>query len=389
VWDVQNNGKTKLYGSYARYYENIPQDINIRAFGGEVVCFCYNYSASAANILPDPTAPRSSSLLGGAEPVDPNLKGQYINEVQGGFEYEVAKNLALGIKGTYRNLGRVIEDFLVPSSGEYFIANPAEGTLGKSLAFYDQVPGHTAPSPAAERKQLAFELTAKKRFSDNWQFLASYVWNKLEGNYDGTFQNSTGQLDPNINSAFDYADFLVNAYGRLSAERQHQLKFDGSYQFKGTLDGLNVGLSTYYFSGLPTTAYGYSFAYANWEYYLTPRGSLPRGPSQWESNIHLNYPVKVGNKQHLNLIMDAFNLFNRQAITTLDQRYNLVQNGPCGGIPTALCNGDGGLATQGNSLTPAGQISNPSATAVNPDFLKKGTSFTLPRSIRFGVRFSF
>ena len=29
--------------------------------------------------------------------------------------------------------------------------------------------------------------------------------------------------------------------GPLSAERQHQFKFDGSYQFSGALDGLNVG----------------------------------------------------------------------------------------------------------------------------------------------------
>ncbi len=91
----------------------------------------------------------------------------------GGFEYEVAPNLALGAKFTYRKLGRVIEDFLVPSEGSYFIANPSEGTLGKELAFYDGVTH--APAPAAERKNYSFELNARKRFSNNWQFLASYV----------------------------------------------------------------------------------------------------------------------------------------------------------------------------------------------------------------------
>ena len=62
--------------------------------------------------------------------------------------------------------------------------------------------------------------------------MASYVWSRLEGNYDGTFQVSTGQLDPNINSAYDYADFLVNADGRLSNDRTHTLKFDGSYELQ-------------------------------------------------------------------------------------------------------------------------------------------------------------
>src|SRR5207245_8786913 len=150
-----------------------------------------------------------------------------------------------------------------------------QGTLGQTMGFDDFV--STAPAPKAQRMADTVEVVGTKRFSHNWQFLASYVWQKLEGNYDGTFQNSTGQLDPNINSAFDYADFLVNAQGLLTAERRHQIKFDGSYQFKGALDGLNVGLSTYWYSGLPLNAYGYSFAYSNWEYYLAPRGSVGRG----------------------------------------------------------------------------------------------------------------
>ncbi len=56
------------------------------------------------------------------------------------------------------------------------------------------------------------------------------MFSKLEGNYDGTFQASTGQLDPNINSAFDYADFLVNADGKLSNDRTVQFKLFGIYE---------------------------------------------------------------------------------------------------------------------------------------------------------------
>ena len=157
----------------------------------------------------------------------------------------------------------MIEDFLVPASGEYFIANPGEGTLGQSLGFYDGV--STAPAPKAERKNTSIELTLRKRFNKNWQGMASYVYSKLEGNYDGTFQNSTGQLDPNINSAFDYADFMVNGQGQLSNQHKNQLKFDGSYVLTGgALDGLNFGGAFHWYSGLPLTAYGYSFAYQNW-----------------------------------------------------------------------------------------------------------------------------
>ena len=122
------------------------------------------------------------------------------------------------------------------------------------------------------------------------------MFSKLEGNYDGTFQNSTGQLDPNINSAFDYADFLVNAQGQLSNEHKHQLKLDGSYSLdrrRARRPELRRRRST----GIracrsPRTAT--RFAYANWEYYLTPRGSLGYGPSDYEADVHVGYPIKFG-----------------------------------------------------------------------------------------------
>ena len=147
-------------------------------------------------------------------PVDPNLKGQYIDELLGGYEYEIAPNLAVGIKGTYRKLGRVIEDMLaVPITGDYIITNPGSG-IGRESGFYDYE--HTVVVPKAKRTYKGVEVSANKRFSNNYQFIASYLWSRLEGNYDGTFQVSTGQLDPNINSAYDYADFLVNNSGLLS-----------------------------------------------------------------------------------------------------------------------------------------------------------------------------
>ena len=48
---------------------------------------------------------------------------------------------------------------------------------------------------------------------------------------------------------------------------------------RGALSGLNLGLSTRWISGFPLNAYGHSFLYANWEYYLVPRGWAGRGPS--------------------------------------------------------------------------------------------------------------
>jgi hypothetical protein len=272
----------------------------------------------------------------------------------------------------------------VIESGEYFIANPGQG-IGRSMTFYDYSP---VAAPDVTREFIGVELSARKRFSDNWQMFASYLWSELEGNYDGLFQASTGQLNPNINSAFDYADNLINAEGKLTNDREHTFKVMGSYVIGGgPLEGLNLGLNAYYRTGTPLTAYGYSAAYQNWEYYLTPRGALGRNPDEYEMDLHVGYPIRLGDST-LDVLVDVFNLLDRQAITDLDQRYNL--NGdPCGGFDEAICNGDGGLLHDGATLDPVAQLPNPRVSTANPDFLQKGTAFTGQRSIRVGLRWSF
>jgi hypothetical protein len=183
---------------------------------------------------------------------------------------------------------------------------------------------------------------------------------------------------------------MVNAIGPLSGQRKHQVKLDGAYAIsRGAAEGLNFGGSFRWLSGLPLTAYGYSFAYSNWEYYLTTRGALGTGPADYEADLHVGYPIRLGSSVKANILMDVFNLFNRQNTTLLDQRYNLQKDGACGGVPSAICNGDGGLLAQPNSVTPVAQLANARTTATNPDFLRSGTQFTLPRSIRLGVRLTF
>jgi hypothetical protein len=392
IWDVARNGRSKLFANFGRFYESIPMDINIRAFGGEIQAFSYNFSPDPANFQPDPffdgdDAPTRNSVVGGATPVDPDLKGQYVDELMLGYEYELANSLAIGIQGTYRELGRVVEDFLDPVSGHYHIANPGVGS-GVNMSFYDYEP---AIAPDIERTFKGVQLHARKRFSNRAQLFASYLWSRLEGNYDGLFQASTGQLDPNINSAFDYADFMINSNGLLSNDRTHQFKLYGSYTFdQGPVNGLTIGFSTYYASGFPLNAYGYSPGYQNWEFYLAPRGSLGRGPAEYEADLHFGYPIPLG-QTRLNLILDIFNVLDRQAITRVDERYNLSSQDACAGIPDGLCGVGGGLqyAATGEVPRPLAQLQNPRATSTNPDFLTGGTQFTQPRSFRLGVRLSF
>lgn len=394
IWDPQNNGRSKAYVNFGRFYESIPMDINIREFGGEISLDVNNFNPNSQALTPDPNAPKFTSsklpyrlLGGGTVPVDPNLKGQYVDEYLVGYDYEVGSNLEVGVKGTYRNLGRVIEDMLVPSGSDYFVANPGSGIGAKG----GTLNGEEVPVPKPTRKYTGVELHAQKRFANNYQYYTSYTWSRLKGNYDGTFQSATGQLDPNINSAYDYADFEVNnaGGGYLSNDRKHMFKFYGSYTLgSGIAHGLEFGIGTHYYSGTPLTAMGYASSYRNWEYYLTPRGALGRGPAEYEADIHVGYPIAIATGRFA-VNLDVFNILNRQAATQLDQRYNLASDPVCAGVPDAICNGDGGILNAPGGVTPSGQITNPKASATNPSFLKAGTAFTQPRSIRLGLRFSY
>jgi hypothetical protein len=297
----------------------------------------------------------------------------------------------VGLKYIKRDLGRVIEDALT-ASGEYFIGNPGTGLLsgtydiGAAYGYNDIL--HAVPEPV--RKFEGFEATLTKRFSNNFQFIASALFSTLEGNYDGTFQASTGQLDPNLNSAYDYYDFEVNNNGKLSNDRPTQLKFDGIYRFDF---GLTAGLSAYWRSGTPLTAMGFSVPYNNYEYYLSNRGAFGRVDDQYEADIHLGYPVKLPGDMELNLLLDVFNVLNRQGETRRSQQFN-TRNWESDpnvleyGVDYNVIDWNTGQAYA--PITPAEAYSgDPTQRIVQNPAFNTATRWQDPRTIRLGVRLSF
>jgi len=363
IWDPGSNGHSKVYGSYGRYYEQIPMDLVIRSFSFERQARIFNFSPTST--APDPAAEsdlgQTSTIFGGfTEPSDPNLRNQYLNEYLLGYEREVLPDLALGVKAIYRSYGEVIEDFLCRDDGTYCIGNPGRGIMQRVFTLdYSQ----TYPAPAPKRIYKAIEIDANKRFSNHWQALASYVYSKLDGNFDGLYSPFTNVgADPNISAAYDYYDFFTNGSnlskitnkGPLSNDHRHQFKLSGIYQSPWKL---SIGLTTYYRSGTPLTRYGYSDIYGRYEFFLTERGAEGRTPDDYDADLHFGYPLTVG-PATVNLLLDVFNLLNTQRPILLDERWGFQE------------------------------ADNSSPTPVNPDYLKPILR-TLPRSLRLGVRVSF
>jgi outer membrane receptor protein involved in Fe transport len=348
IWDFTGKGKGKVFANYAQFIEvPVPLDVNVRAAGGDVQTdknFNVDRLNGPAGSLIVPGVSTGATNLGSdATPLDPGLKPQSIREMTIGAEYEVGGSVTIGSRLIYRSMVNVIEDGSFDDGDTYFIFNPGRNKPGTTEASAcNGGPGH-APQcfGRAQRFYRAIEFTATKRFTNNYQFIASYVFSSLIGNYEGLFRNDNGQSDPNITSLFDLQSLLNNTYGRLPNDRPHQFKFNGSYR---TPWKVLVSANFYAQSGVPFNQLTPHPIYGNNEGFGVQRGTaiIPavsatqpgfpnyvnsvgsnRSPTTMNMDFGFYYPIKFGEKKELRLTGDWFNAFNSQRAVTLDQTFTI------------------------------------------------------------------
>jgi hypothetical protein len=358
IWDFTGKGRGKLFANYAQFIEApIPLDVNVRAGGGDVQTdknFNVNrLNAPAGSLIVPGVSTGATNLGSDATPADIGLKPQSIREFTFGAEYEIGHDITLGSRGIYRAMLNVIEDGSFDDGDTYFIFNPGRigpGTTEQAACSGDPATGR-APQcfGRAQRFYRAIEFSATKRFTNNFQFIASYVFSSLIGNYEGLFRNDNGQSDPNITSLFDLQSLLNNTYGRLPNDRPHQFKFNGSYR---TPWKLLVSGNFYAQSGVPFNQLIPHPIYGNNEGFAVQRGTaiVPtvsavqpgfantvesigsnRTPTTMNLDLGVYYPIRVGEGKELRLTGDWFNVFNSQRAVTLDQTFTI--NSGVTGVP--------------------------------------------------------
>jgi hypothetical protein len=392
IWDFTGKGRGKIFLNWAKYIETpLPLDLNVRA-GSDTTQTDKNINVSTLNSPASAFVVADIGNLGATHtPIDPELKPQDVKEWTGGIQYELVSGLTLGFRGIYRYQGHVIEDGSFDDGDTYFLFNPGRRGHGGGSVTTEDLACEDASIGCfgyARRYYRALEFTATKRFANNYQFIASYVYSSLIGNYEGLFRNDNGQSDPNITSLFDLVSLLKGMYGRLPNDRPHQFKFDGSYR---TPFKLNIGGSFRAQSGIPFNALVPHPVYGNNEGFCVggvlnichPRGTAivptvtatqtgfpnvvdsigsDRTPTTFNLDLNAYYPISFGEKRELRFQADWFNVFNSQRAVRLDE--TLLINS---GIP--------GLA--GSTLT------------FNNPFYGSGTIFQFPSSLRLGVKFTF
>lgn len=391
IWDPTQQGKSKIYASFARYHENVPLNIADRALTGDFQIRSRRTAGTGGDANCDPqevppdadcTNPATERDFGssinpnrrwrnvgaGRTPVDEDLKPQASDEISVGAEFEVFADARLGASWTHRYMVNVIEDMSVDEAATYFIGNPGSG-IASSF-------------PEAERDYDAVTLYLYKTFKNQWLAQASYTVSYLRGNYAGLFRPETTQLDPNSNADFDLVVLTQNRYGSLPGDRTHELKIFGAKDFDlGKRMVLQLGLRANARSGEPTSVLGSEdvIGYGTDEVFILERGSGERLPWIFSVDPHVGWQFELGKESALTLYMDVFNVFNFQGVTRVDETYT----------------GSGVFAIDGaDSLDRLGELRS-SATGeaitqaeLNPNF-GRPTQYQSPRTFRFGGKVTF
>ncbi len=393
IYDPTQQGRSKLFVNFARFYEGMTLDMADLSFPQQQLMSA-TYNAPACNPS-DPvsleTACASDSnrqTIGSREspnqfwnveggdrvPVDPTIKPQSMDELVVGGEYELLLG-RVGLSYTRRSLNNVIEDMSRDDGSTFFIGNPGKG--------------YSTDFPEAIRKYNGVTLYYQKNFSNNWLAQASYTWSRVEGNYSGLFRADTGQLSPNLTRDFDLLSLTFNRYGILPGDRTHSLKAFGAREFHfNERMSMNLGASYRGRSGTVTNVLGAHPRRSGAETFILPRGSGGRLP--WVHNFdgHVGFNQKLAGDYVLSVSMDVFNIFNFQQYTNVDQsfsftRVHALEDG------STLKDLEGCKEAGGECKVIATATGRPiSPSDVNPNF-GRPTTYQAPRSIRLGAKLSF
>jgi hypothetical protein len=362
TFDVNKDGKTKLFATWGRYTMPIASNTNIRFSGGEIYTQDYYVLNSVdpvtklpvvgAQLGPHYVLPGEDGLMKDPKTIiNQDLKPMYQDEFIVGFQMPVNKDWTVGVRGIHREMTHFIEDIgadVVPGDDSTYVdvlTNPGQ-TLniyadlgdGKGLRQFI-VPANKQGyggqiAPPAIRKYYAAEFFFEKINNGKWWLQGSYTLSHSYGNDEGYVLSDIAQTDAGITELYDYPQLMDGRYGNLANDRRHKFKLFGAYKLT---DEWQIGANLLVQSGTPKLAIGYYpgsdanlQAYGAAYFYnngvLVPRGSLGNTPLVKQLDLTVKYAPTWGRRK-LSLGLDVFNVFNSHTPTEV---YQYAENGGSG-----------------------------------------------------------
>lgn len=261
--------------------------------------------------------------------MDESIKHPYMEQFVIGLERELFKNTSLSATFIYRNWKNIIghvnyaaqwepveiyvpeldQNFTVyeqinPNDSDVVIKNIKKGDPGINLDPY--------------RKYWAIELLFHKRFSDNWQILASYIYSQATGTIDNSSLGDIGFSNEWWLPWTYGPNFWINGDGNSTRDFTHMFKLQGTYAFP-----YGIQLSAY-FRAITGNAWTQEYQTRRLAHERVTFLTEKRGSNHYDMqkilDLRLEKIFTIADKYRLGLMFDMFNVFNADTITNWGTR---------------------------------------------------------------------
>jgi hypothetical protein len=257
--------------------------------------------------------------------MDPDIKHPYMDQVTVGLERELFRDTSLGVTFIYRKWNNIIGRY--DRAAQY---NPVEvysAALDKTFTIYERTEdsmgnydylltniskgGLILEDPY--RKYTGVEVLFNKRFSNRWQLLASYVYGQATGTMDNGFADDIG-----YGGNVDDPNFWINSDGNSTFDPTHMLKLQGTYILP-----FDISFNAYFRlitgDAWTTRVRTRALNQGRVTFFAEKRGSN-HYPAEKTLDLRLEKIFTLASKYKLGLIVDIFNVFNNDTITSWGTR---------------------------------------------------------------------
>lgn len=297
--------------------------------------------------------------------VDPNLKDQYTDQITLNIEREILKDFSVGASWIYKSAGNIFANIPINrETGEEFQYDRVPFTLSSGqvvnlysikwldynhdgsidsddigwLSVYSSKGYKVVNMPEFDgvkpkREYMGFQLTFNKRYSNRWQMLGSILYSTSEGMANRIFGNSMNAEGPmftdnNWMSSLNYT--INNLTGPLPFVPKFEFKLSGSYLIP--VVDVDIGARFRLHTGRPIWKLESIPIHSQWS---NPEGGVIGSgvgsvvadpdpeylPTQTLLDLRLEKSFTFSGYGSLAVIIDAFNVFNADTPTSVDNQW--------------------------------------------------------------------
>ena len=317
---LDQSGKTVFKANYGRFYGKLATGMYNSMSPGATPTTTLRFNAATGK-YDIPFSFVDNKINFG---VNSDLNNQYTDQVFIGIERQLAANMGVNVSFVWKDEANFIR--LKDVRGTYAPRDIVDTFSGVSKTI-------TVSNLTSTQLQRLFQVINRddldqsfksavfevnKRFSDDWQSVASYTWQDSKAYGGGSVSGSTQQDFSSLSSTAGYGrdpNDLVNAFGPTATNSTHSVKLSSTY--RAPMD-FNLGVRYSYESGRP---YGRliivpGLGQGNVTMLAEARGAYAL-PAVNDLQLRVDKDFRIAGAQRLRLSFDVFNIFNTDTALTL------------------------------------------------------------------------